>query len=235
MSHAVSWAGLGVAGADVLRASQPPALADAAAPSRPRRQSQGLFRCFWRHLAERVNQQWAGDSRAGRHRRAVRCSSLPSRACSPGGRAGFAPVRSPSHSRTRRGGHLAWPPRWGEAMSPAWSFTQAEVRSALPSTFRRACKRLGVVQSSGRAASASTNAAAESFCSTLEHERISRCRYTARHQARLDIATWIDTWYNKKRLHSTNNMTSPTDHEHAPPTINQPSKKRGEAQAGRTS
>ena len=53
--------------ADVLRASQPPALADAAAPSRPRRQSQGLFRCFWRHLAERVNRKWAGDSRAGRH------------------------------------------------------------------------------------------------------------------------------------------------------------------------
>ena len=58
------------------------------------------------------------------------------------------------------------------------------------------------------------NAAAESFFSTLEHERISRCRYTTRHQARLDIATWIDTWYNKKRLHSTNNMTSPTDYEH---------------------
>ena len=51
--------------------------------------------------------------------------------------------------------------------------------------------------------------------STLEHERISRCRYTTRDQARLDIATWIDTWYNKKRLHSTNNMTSPTDYEHA--------------------
>ena len=59
------------------------------------------------------------------------------------------------------------------------------------------------------------NAAAESFFSTLEHERISRCRYTTRHQARLDIATWTDTWYNKKRLHSTNNMTSPTDYEHA--------------------
>ena len=83
------------------------------------------------------------------------------------------------------------------------------------SIFRQACQRLGVVQSTGRAGSALDNAAAESFFSTLEHERISRCRYTTRDQARLDIATWIDTWYNKKRLHSTNNMTSPTDYEHA--------------------
>ena len=56
-----------------------------------------------------------------------------------------------------------------------------------------------------------TDTAAESFFSTLEHERISRCRYTTRSQARLDI----DTWYNKKRLHTTNNMTSPIDHENA--------------------
>ena len=83
------------------------------------------------------------------------------------------------------------------------------------SAFRDACKRLGVVQSTGRAGSALDNAAAESFFSTLEHERISRCRYTTRGQARLDIATWIDTWYNKKRLHTTNNMTSPIDYEHA--------------------
>ena len=86
--------------------------------------------------AERVNQKWAGDSRAGRHRRAVRCSSLPSRACSPGGRAGFAPARSPSHSRTRSCGHLAWPQLCGEAASPACSFTRTEVHSALPSAFQ---------------------------------------------------------------------------------------------------
>ena len=67
-------------------------------------------------------------------------------------------------------------------------------------TFSKACRRLGVVQSTGRAGSALDNAAAESFFSTLEHERISRCRYTTRSQARLDIATWIDTWYNKKRF-----------------------------------
>ena len=81
--------------------------------------------------------------------------------------------------------------------------------------FGKACECLGVVQSTGRAGSALDNAAAESFFSTLEHERISRCRYNTRSQARLDIATWIDTWYNKKRLHSTNNIASPIDYKHA--------------------
>ena len=57
------------------------------------------------------------------------------------------------------------------------------------------------------------NAAAESFFSTLEHELISRRRWRTRDQARQDIAVWIDTWYNRKRLHSTNNMTSPIDYE----------------------
>ena len=57
------------------------------------------------------------------------------------------------------------------------------------------------------------NAAAESFFSTLQHELIFRRRWRTRDQARQDIAAWIDTWYNTNRLHSTNNMTSPTDHE----------------------
>ncbi len=65
----------------------------------------------------------------------------------------------------------------------------------------------------GRLGCALDNAAAESFFSTLEHELISRRRWRTRDQARQDIAAWIDTWYNKKRLHSTNNMTSPIDYE----------------------
>ena len=78
-----------------------------------------------------------------------------------------------------------------------------------------ACERFNVVQSTGRPDSALGTAAADLFFSTLEHERISRYRYTTRDQARLDIATWIDIWYNKKHLHSANNMTSPIDDEHA--------------------
>ena len=79
--------------------------------------------------------------------------------------------------------------------------------------FAGACRRLGVTQSMGRAGSALDNAAAESFFSTLEHELVSRRRYRTRDQARADIAAWIDTWYNRRRLHSTNNMTSPIEYE----------------------
>ena len=79
--------------------------------------------------------------------------------------------------------------------------------------FAEACRRLGVTQSMGRTGSALDNAAAESFFSTLQHELISRRRWTTRDQARRDIAAWIDTWYNPLRLHSANNMTSPNDHE----------------------
>ena len=46
---------------------------------------------------------------------------------------------------------------------------------------------------------------------TLEHELITP-PLAPRDQARRDIAV-CDTWYNRKRLHSTNNMTSPIDYE----------------------
>ena len=81
--------------------------------------------------------------------------------------------------------------------------------------FAEACRRLGVTQSMGRTGSALDNAAAESFFSTLQHELSARRRWTTRDQARRDIAAWIDTWYNPLRLHSANDMTSPTDHEAA--------------------
>ena len=59
----------GVAGVDVLRATQPPALANVAAPSRPRRRSQGLFRCFWRHLRLSWSARPAGAETAWRSRK----------------------------------------------------------------------------------------------------------------------------------------------------------------------
>ena len=79
--------------------------------------------------------------------------------------------------------------------------------------FAEACRRLGVTQSMGRVGCALDNAPAESFFSTLEHELVSRRRYRTRDQARADIAAWIDAWYNRRRLHSTNNMTSPIEYE----------------------
>ena len=79
--------------------------------------------------------------------------------------------------------------------------------------FAAACAKLKITQSTRRVGCALDNAAAESFSSTLEHELISRRRRHTRDQARRDIAVWIDTRHNRKRLHSTNNMTSPIDYE----------------------
>ena len=88
-----------------------------------------------------------------------------------------------------------------------------EPKQYTSNTFAAACAKLKITQSMGRVGCALDNAAAESFFSTLQHELISRRRWRTRDQARADIAVWIDTWYNRKRLHSTNNMTSPIDYE----------------------
>jgi putative transposase len=79
--------------------------------------------------------------------------------------------------------------------------------------FARACAKLGITQSMGRVGSALDNAAAESFFSTLEHERLSRRTYTTRVEARQDVARWIDDFYNRRRKHSNNGMKSPIDYE----------------------
>ncbi|WP_419551994.1 integrase core domain-containing protein [Candidatus Poriferisodalis sp.] len=79
--------------------------------------------------------------------------------------------------------------------------------------FAQACDKLGVTRSTGRVGCALDNAAAESFFSTLTHELIRRRRWITRRQARRDIARWITDWYNTRRLHSTLDMTSPTDYE----------------------
>ena len=79
--------------------------------------------------------------------------------------------------------------------------------------FAKACKGLGITQSMGRVGSALDNAVAESFFSTLEHERLSRRDYETRAEARQDVARWIDSFYNRQRRHSTNAMKSPIDYE----------------------
>lgn len=79
--------------------------------------------------------------------------------------------------------------------------------------FAEACRRLGITQSMGRVGSALDNAVAESFFSTLEHERLSRRSYQTRAEARQDVARWIDGFYNQRRRHSTNGMKSPIDYE----------------------
>jgi putative transposase len=57
------------------------------------------------------------------------------------------------------------------------------------------------------------NAVAESFFATLEVELIACHRWRTRDEARRSIFEYIETWYNRKRRHSTLQYLSPTQYE----------------------
>ncbi|MFJ9800004.1 IS3 family transposase [Streptomyces wuyuanensis] len=79
--------------------------------------------------------------------------------------------------------------------------------------FKRACRRLGVVQSMGRVGSCFDNAVSEAFNSVLKVEYVHRHTLRTRTQARIRIATWITDFYNARRLHSVCGFKSPIDYE----------------------
>jgi putative transposase len=53
----------------------------------------------------------------------------------------------------------------------------------------------------------------ESFFKTLKVEQVYRVRYENRAEAKLDIVNWIEGFYNRARLHSTNGYQSPVEFE----------------------
>jgi putative transposase len=80
-------------------------------------------------------------------------------------------------------------------------------------TYQQLCHHFGITQSMGRVGSALDNAAAESFNSTLEHELLSRRSFATKAEARREVATWIDGFYNRVRRHSSIQMQSPLEFE----------------------
>ena len=79
--------------------------------------------------------------------------------------------------------------------------------------FTGLCERLGVRQSMGRVGSCFDNAAAEAFFSTLEHEVLSRHRFTTRAEAREVLVAWCLKFYNVRRRHSSAGLQPPADYE----------------------
>lgn len=61
----------------------------------------------------------------------------------------------------------------------------------------------GVHQSMSRKGDCWDNAVAESFFKTLKTEHVHRHRFQTRKQAAQSVFEWIETWYNRKRRHST--------------------------------
>ena len=76
----------------------------------------------------------------------------------------------------------------------------------------QACQRMGLRRSMGRTGSCLDNAVAESFFATLKVELVDRHHYRSRAEARASVFRWI-AWYNRRRLHSTNNYLPPLEWE----------------------
>jgi transposase InsO family protein len=79
--------------------------------------------------------------------------------------------------------------------------------------YRARLARHGFIASMSRKANCWDNAVAESFFATLELELIIKCRWRTRDDARRAIFRYIETWYNRRRRHSTLGYLSPVDYE----------------------
>nr|WSY48892.1 IS3 family transposase [Streptomyces sp. NBC_00886] len=80
--------------------------------------------------------------------------------------------------------------------------------------FRRARRRLGVFQSTGRVGTCFDNAVSEASNSMLKAEYVHRHTFTTRTEARIRISTWITDFNNARRLHSACGFQNPIDYEH---------------------
>jgi len=81
--------------------------------------------------------------------------------------------------------------------------------------FGKRCKEMGVRPSMGSVGDAYDNAMAESFFASLECELIDRRVWKSFAQARMEIFTWIEGWYNPRRRHSGLGQKSPVAFERA--------------------
>lgn len=87
--------------------------------------------------------------------------------------------------------------------------------------FAQHCAKLGIRRSLGRTGICWDNAVMESFFGALKRELVHRHRFTTRAQARRAIFAWIQSWYNRRRLHSALGYASPEHwewhHDHPQP------------------
>lgn len=60
-----------------------------------------------------------------------------------------------------------------------------------------------IIQSMSSKGNCWDNAVAESFFKSLKAEWVYKHKYNYRSEAELSVFQWIETWYNRKRIHST--------------------------------
>jgi len=79
--------------------------------------------------------------------------------------------------------------------------------------YRSALADHGCIASMSRRGNCYDNATMESFWSTLKHELIYRRRFATRSEATTAIFDYIESFYNRTRLHSALGFKSPLDYE----------------------
>lgn len=79
--------------------------------------------------------------------------------------------------------------------------------------FRETCREFGIIQSMSRKGNCWDNAVSESFFSAIDRELLSDGRSWSPERSTLEIFTYIATYYNRKRLHSTLGYKTPLEFE----------------------
>jgi transposase InsO family protein len=79
--------------------------------------------------------------------------------------------------------------------------------------YRATLRQHALTQSMSRKGNCWDNAPMESFFSTLEFECLRQQKFATRAQAKLEVFTYIEMFYNRKRLHSSLGYLSPAEFE----------------------
>ena len=80
-------------------------------------------------------------------------------------------------------------------------------------SFRQVCKDAGIIQSMSRKGNCWDNAVSESFFATIDRELLCDGRSWTPERSRLEVFTYIETYYNRRRSHSTLGYLSPSEFE----------------------
>lgn len=79
--------------------------------------------------------------------------------------------------------------------------------------FVKVLDKFDIIQSMSRKGNCWDNAVAESFFKTIKVECIYRSEYSSRHRAKMDVFSYIEMWYNRKRRHSSLGYATPLEME----------------------
>jgi transposase InsO family protein len=79
--------------------------------------------------------------------------------------------------------------------------------------YQKILKARKIIPSMSRKGDCWDNAVGESFLHTLKVEKINRCRFKTRDEARREIFEYVEMYYNRKRTHSSLDYMSPFDYE----------------------